>query len=855
MVDRSTNTSPVITSDRFRSEVPIHRKIRNYLPKIMSSGLPRSPATNKGRHRKTGLIALRIAAAIVALIALTTGICLLILRSSWGGERLRRQIVSRVNRQIRGSLDIGRLSFGGDNVVVWDVALRDPDGQVVAQISRAEVDFSLLPLLLKEVRVRLVAIESPMLTLVSDDDGSNLARATAPRRKTPPKPPRPRQRTARDGWVVRLDRFDLTQGEVSDAAVKDDDSRSQRMHLTELNLFASGHYATGSGSLDLALRLTGQSRLAPVGPLRLAAQIAVQGSVYRFDADGDLLSGTLKAHGAVDSQRLEDVDVSFKLDIPRQDLAGFAWGPLRVAAEARPTTPPKLAALLAIPGIELAANDRASGPAGIQGRLAVSDLGLTGRALQAWCGGASPPLAGHGAMDFGLAKAGGTGATRLDGRLNGAFDKLRSGQTVVAGLTFDAQATGLSSHPEGAAFELAIASVSAGTSQLRDIALAAKLRAQEVTVTLKVASPSRVDLNLAGRFDDDRRGLALTHLGLAFPAGRWASEGIARLRFDDQQLSLANFRLGSRGQLLTIDGSRRGQDIGGHLAVADLRLAQLPTALLDSGLRLDGKLNVDVRAEGTMETPRVTGTLALEQARYQGFAKLDARVEATVHDDRVDATVGVEAPFLTANAELQVPTDPLAPGAPIDVKLDVKRLDIAQVLRGAEAPPLGTGRVNLNLHLNGSADDPRLALALEAFDLAVSQPATSGKAARPVDLGHARVHIAYADKTPRAEIDFAAAHGGSLVAEAAARVDLSYPHIKRRIAFKRLPVHGKVVAQNLDVAWIAVFNPQVESLGGRVDANARLTGTVGDPQVLGDVHWKNGELVTKAQPATNPAPR
>jgi autotransporter translocation and assembly factor TamB len=61
-------------------------------------------------------------------------------------------------------------------------------------------------------------------------------------------------------------------------------------------------------------------------------------------------------------------------------------------------------------------------------------------------------------------------------------------------------------------------------------------------------------------------------------------------------------------------------------------------------------------------------------------------------------------------------------------------------------------------------------------------------------------------------------------------------------------VHGKVVAKDFDVAWIARFDDQVETLGGRVSADAKVAGTVGDPQFIGDVRWKHGKVVAVAPP-------
>jgi autotransporter translocation and assembly factor TamB len=52
------------------------------------------------------------------------------------------------------------------------------------------------------------------------------------------------------------------------------------------------------------------------------------------------------------------------------------------------------------------------------------------------------------------------------------------------------------------------------------------------------------------------------------------------------------------------------------------------------------------------------------------------------------------------------------------------------------------------------------------------------------------------------------------------------------------------VAKDFDVAWLARFNEKVESLGGKVTADAKVAGTVGDPQFIGDVRWKNGKVIS-----------
>ncbi|MEA2700586.1 MAG: translocation and assembly module TamB, partial [Myxococcales bacterium] len=443
-------------------------------------------------------------------------------------------------------------------------------------------------------------------------------------------------------------------------------------------------------------------------------------------------------------------------------------------------------------------------------------------------------------------------------QLNGFFDSLALGANAVARLKIEGQAAPLSGLPGRADLAVTAASVTAGTTALGALALSFKLRDQDVAAAFSMASPARLDVKAAGRIDDDRHGVALDALTIAFPGDRWTSQGTALLRFENAALSLANFRLVSGQQILAIDGAKHAEDIAGHLALTGLRLDRLPAALIDPALHLDGQLDADIKASGRTDAPRVAAKVALKQVRYQGFSKIDATLVAALHDQQVDGTATVEAPFLRAHAAVNVSTEAPAPGAPIDLRLDVRQLDVSQVLRAAQKDPLGDGRINLKLHLKGSADQPDVDLLVDGLDLAVSRPAKAaqepvqepGKAAKPIDIGQARVHLTYAQRAARLNLDFRSSHGGTLLVDAAAHVDLGYPRLtQERLAVAKIPIRGKVVARNLNVAWIARFNPRVESLGGQVTADVRLAGTVGDPQFIGDVRWKNGQVVT-----TGPAP-
>jgi autotransporter translocation and assembly factor TamB len=221
-------------------------------------------------------------------------------------------------------------------------------------------------------------------------------------------------------------------------------------------------------------------------------------------------------------------------------------------------------------------------------------------------------------------------------------------------------------------------------------------------------------------------------------------------------------------------------------------------------------------------------------------------------DQDVQVTLGVRAPFVSADARVATTTTPLATDAPIDLTLDVKQLELGRLFRGLDKPPTMDGHLKVAAHVDGTAAAPHLDLTAEASALSVQNPARQDTGVPSVSVGHGRLHVTYADRAARAKLDFQSAHGGMLTVDAAAHINLGYPRGVRRLVVSRVPVTGKVTAKRLDVGWIAAFNPRVESLGGQVTADARLAGTMADLQVIGDVRWKNGELVANAPSPTEP---
>jgi autotransporter translocation and assembly factor TamB len=830
------------------------------------------------RSKKIAIASLKsvavVAAIVVAVVALSIGSAVVVLRTDWGGERVRRQIVKRANQQLLGQLGIGRLSFGGDRLVLWDVSLRDPDGIVVARIARAEVDFQVTRLLHKEVRLTAVALDAPVVTAISDSRGVDLSRAIAPRTKpSEGKPPRPK--TKEEGWVIQLGRFDLTRGQIQVTSVNAA-IRKDVVHAINLSLFLSLRYATGNGSLDMSLRLNGQNVAAPAGPLLVVAETRVRGGGIHYSLDCSLLGGTIKSRGDLDPDHPSRSDAIAAVAIPQQAVAGFDWGPLHLDMQAHPGTVPVIDLLLAMPGLRVTAQggpdeepkergnghdaqgghdgqkDGQDGQFRLKGGIVLSDLARTVKAAQALSVNELPLASGEGRLDLIAAGSMVDAPDTWSLDTDGAFERLRFATTVIRGLSLEGHVAQRSGTPQEGNVHVGVTSVTAGTTTLGHVQLTARLRQLDLALEAGVSAPQPIALVVAGRLDDDHRGLALTRLTLRYPNAEWSSEETARLRSEHQKVSVQNLRLRAKEQRLSLDGAKEGEGIKAHLVLSQFRLDVLPAVLVKPEMKLGGTLDIDVKADGTASNPKVTAQVRLADGRIRNVSKIKASVDASLADQRVDGKLSVEAPIAAIDGEFHLPVAPLAPRGQLDARLNIARINLADALRVAAVKPQADGRLTLTLGVSGSADDPKVDLVLTGRELVLRPVTNTARTVRKaaVDLGHGRIHLTYGERAARGDIDVSFARGGSLKVEAIARVNLSYPRVTEGLVVKRIPVHGKAIARDLDVGWVSQFNEQLQTLGGQVTADAQIAGTVGDPQFIGDVRWKNGKVVTTA--AANP---
>jgi len=851
----------------------------------------------KGDWKKTATAAGRVAAIglgiVVATLAFAVGSLMVVARTDWGGERLRRFAVTRANQTIRGQLDIGRLRFGGDRLVLSDLSLRDPEGRLAAHVALVEVDFRIARLLRKEVRVTRARIEAPHVTAVSGPDGLNLTRATEPRTKPAPKPPSPPTDLRDDeGWVLRLDDLFLTDGEmiVASATGRAAADLHEAIHLSGLHVDLSARYATGNGATDLLLSLTGKSLRAPTGPEALSAEVRRHAAGSHVAIDGALLGGSLRVRADVTGPRADPTHTTFaaSASLPRTKVEGFWWGPLRLEAAAAPNTAPRLDFLAAIPGLELtAATGAAPGPAApngtglpplakgsapftIEARLALANLANTGQAIQRLMARDFPALGGRGDLNVTIEGTAGGAPTSPSAapfapwkaRAKGHFERLRVADTTIVGLSIDGHAAPLSMTTDDASLAVAVAAVESGATKLSRLHVDLRAREHDLTLAAGLAGPQPITLAADTRLDADGRGLALTRLSLVLPQATWASTQPARVRFDENGTSLRGLHLeADGGQLLSIDGATTPANktparMNAHLE-ARVRLDLLPPPLLDPALGVGGLLRAELTAAGDPAAPRASAQVRLEDGRFRRLSKITAKVDATFADRTLKGTLGVDAPAGAVDGSYTVPVDLLTSTAPLHVKVEATRIDLSAVLSGLGMQAPADGKLTARLQMDGSASDPRADLVLDGLNLQARPPSAGATGARPrapIDVGRVHVGLSYAQRVARAALELEAAHGGRLRAAATTHVDLSYPAVTAPVDLQRLPIQGTLVARDFDVSWVSPFSARIESLKGLVTADARLAGTVGDPRVVGDVRWKNGQIVTIQTPAAKEGP-
>jgi len=240
-----------------------------------------------------------VLAVLVAVISFFLGGILLLGQSGWGSDHILRWSLPRVNAVLAGKIELRRLRFSGNRIVLDGLVLRDPEGAVVARIGHLAVSFSPIALLSRRLSLRAVEADEPVLLLREEEDGkSNLARAIASRQSRSSGTVAENGRSS--GLSLELGTLDLRGGIVD---LQDEraatPSRLRHMRIVDLRVHGTGRFGNRR---DLDAKVDLQVRGSATDPLQVPVNLELKGHGVRVarNLDGavdlEVSLGTSHAH-------------------------------------------------------------------------------------------------------------------------------------------------------------------------------------------------------------------------------------------------------------------------------------------------------------------------------------------------------------------------------------------------------------------------------------------------------------------------------------------------------------------------------------------------------------------------------
>lgn len=351
-------------------------------------------------------------ALVVLLGVLVLGIvgAWLYLTSGAGSERVRKLALDAAGEALAGKLEAKTLSLKGGLIVLEDVKLYTPEGELVAELKRAEVDVALMKLVSRDVVVRRAELQGLRLYLSSDERGLNLTRAVAAKVPKPDDPNAPvtqlhvdvQKLSLKDGYVDWQKQYTLD-GVSIDGAVE--------VH--------SGEKLKLDGQLALKGSLLGEPSPLPLqlDALAMGEQLGVKLSLADARLDGELSLADTSARIA-------------ELFVPPDVAERFAKGfPLKVPVKATGTA--------SVKGLDLKVE---AGKARLGAKAVLAGAAVPSFEVKADDVDLSELLGKGRRSDISLEARGGVADTRL-ASLAGSLD-LKAKWTSLGTLTVDAKAAG-----------------------------------------------------------------------------------------------------------------------------------------------------------------------------------------------------------------------------------------------------------------------------------------------------------------------------------------------------------------------------------------------------------------------------
>lgn len=205
---------------------------------------------------------------LLLLPVLLVGGALLYVSTEAGAELVRLQVLETLGESFAGRIDASKVELSGNHLVLHDVKLFTPEGELVAFIPRLETDVDFAALANDTIALSALTLRAPELHLQQDERGLNLARVFTAKTPSPDSGPSP--------WTVQLSKLDVqngaldfTQGETRVETKALNVRGDLALRLADLN-------ATGALALDAHV----------TGPLdeQLTVKLDAKGATQHLDA-------------------------------------------------------------------------------------------------------------------------------------------------------------------------------------------------------------------------------------------------------------------------------------------------------------------------------------------------------------------------------------------------------------------------------------------------------------------------------------------------------------------------------------------------------------------------------------------
>ena len=650
--------------------------------------------------------------------------------------------------------------------------------------------------------------------------------------------------------------------------------REDRQVQVEVALDAASANVTLQGEFDLEAWTSRGVRLE-IRDVNLAELVR----------DGPRSDIDLQARASGGGRSLETMQGEVLVTAPASPVMGAQFGPIRVDARADEGTISLRALKLAVPGLSLNAKGEAT-PERVElaGTAVARNLGLFARTLGRFAGPKGLQLDGQGRASFRL--QGPTRNPTLSVEAN--FPVLEWQGQVSRGVDVDLEVPDVGIRLRQLREPAPNVEPSAGTPRSRVVPAVArrgftvvpaqegrpprpiKLRVQvedlgfeellkRVGLEIALDGVTEAKVQLSGTPEDPGLDLrvrlnrvmaeGLPPLDVTVTArsrpGEPITLGLATTA--DEQSNRLTVRLPwSLGALFRRRPTAEDALGASYVVTGELGGLPVPPALL--GLKGNPILSGTIDVQGTPRSPRGRAELIVSGIGGGSLPPLALGLDLRLQGDTTRALVNVtQGEHLIARLDSTVAAGPLRlrtvledPDLPIEGELLVGPVSFADLttfatwLRpDAEVRLPAGGLVSGHVSFKGSLAKPEVDADVALFGLAATEQA------RPGDL---LVRGGYQNGRLALSARVVGPTAGSMEFAVSAPIELSLQRLRAGIDLETLAFEGSVRATGMDPAFLSGLTPQLLHLGGRIYADARIAGSVSQPNLQGEVRWEDGEV-------------